>query len=219
MAKDGRRTMNRVFIKICGITCLEDAVVAVEAGADALGFNFWSGSPRRITPQEAARITANLGSNTVKVGVFVDPGAVEVTQTLRSAGLDLAQIHGPVPALTVPFWQAVSAGPDLEDQLRIALETSPAEAFLPEAFLIDTPAGAQRGGTGRVFDWRRVRGLPGRIVLAGGLAPDNVAQAIREARPWGVDACSRLESTPGRKDPAQVRAFIQAVRKAEAQEE
>jgi phosphoribosylanthranilate isomerase len=211
--------MNRVFIKICGITSLEDAQMAVAAGADALGFNFWTGSPRCISPQEAAKITLNLGANTVKIGVFVDAGALEITETLRAAGLDLAQIHGRVPLLTGRFWQALSAGPDLENQLQIALQSSAAEASIPEAFLIDTPAGAQRGGTGRAFDWRTVRGLPGRIVLAGGLGPENVAQAIREAWPWGVDACSRLESAPGRKDPAQVRAFIQAVREAELQEE
>jgi phosphoribosylanthranilate isomerase len=206
--------MNRVFIKICGITSLEDAELAVAAGADALGFNFWPPSPRHISPQKAAAITAKLGSTTVKVGVFVDASTVDVTETVHSAGLDLAQIHGPVPPLTVRFWQALSAGPGLENQLQTAMQTSP-----PEAFLIDTPAGARRGGTGRAFDWSLVRGLPGRIVLAGGLAPDNVAQAIREARPWGVDACSQLESAPGRKDPARVRAFIQAVREVEIEEE
>lgn len=206
--------MNRVFIKICGITSLEDAEMAVAAGADALGFNFWPQSPRHISPQEAAAITAKLGSNTLKIGVFVEPRMEDVTETVRIAGLDLAQIHGTVPPLTVRFWQALPAGPGLKDQLQIAMQTSRVEAFL-----IDTPAGAQRGGTGRAFDWRLVRGLPGRIVLAGGLAPDNVAQAIREARPWGVDACSRLERAPGRKDPARVRAFIQAVRAAELQED
>jgi phosphoribosylanthranilate isomerase len=91
------------------------------------------------------------------------------------------------------------------------------QASAAEAFLIDTPAGAQRGGTGRSFDWSLVQGLAGKIVLAGGLGPDNVAEAIRQVRPWGVDACSRLESAPGRKDAAKVRALIQAVREAEAE--
>lgn len=207
--------MQHIFVKICGITTLYDALTALEAGADALGFNFWPGSPRCISPQEAAGITAHLGSNTLKIGVFVDPTAEEVTETVRLAGLDLAQIHGRVPPLSVRFWLALPAGPDLENRLQIARRASAAKASIPEAFLIDTPAGAQRGGTGRVFDWRQVRGLPGRIVLAGGLGPDNVAQAIREARPWGVDACSRLESAPGRKDPGKVRAFIAAVRTVE----
>ena len=205
--------MNRVFVKICGITSLEDAQMAGAAGADALGFNFWPGSPRHIAPRDAAKITAKLGTNTVKIGVFVDANALENTETVRVAGLDLAQIHGSAPLLALRFWQAFQANPDLEDQVRKA-----AAAARAEAFLIDTPAGAQRGGTGRVFAWPLVRGLPGRIVLAGGLGPDNVAEAIREARPWGVDACSRLESAPGRKDPAQVRAFIQAVRAAELEE-
>ncbi len=207
--------MQHIFVKICGITTLADALAALEAGADALGFNFWSGSPRCITPQAAAGITAKLGSNTLKVGVFVDPTAEEVTETVGLAGLDLAQIHGLVPPLTVPFWQALAAGPDLADRLRAAL----AAPSPPECSLIDTPAGSQRGGTGRVFDWRQVRGLPGRIVLAGGLDAGNVAQAVREARPCGVDACSRLESAPGRKDPVKVRAFIAAVRAVEPEEE
>jgi len=155
--------MNRVFVKICGITSLEDAQMAVAAGADALGFNFWPGSPRHIAPQAAATITAKLGANTVKIGVFVDPNAVEIAETVRAAGLDLAQIHGPVPPLTLRFWQAFSAAPGLEDDLRAALAASRAEAFL-----IDTPAGAQRGGTGRAFDWSVVFGLPGKIVLETG---------------------------------------------------
>jgi phosphoribosylanthranilate isomerase len=110
--------------------------------------------------------------------------------------------------LRARFWQAFSAGPDLAARMG---------GSAAEAFLIDTPAGAARGGTGRTFDWDLVRGLPGRIVLAGGLGPDNVAEAVRQVRPWGVDACSRLVSAPGRKDAAKVRALIQRVREAEVQ--
>ena len=198
--------MSRVLVKICGITCVEDALAAVEAGADALGFNFFPGSPRCITVEKAVEITAGVPQNTVKAGVFVDTPPEEIARTVRAAGLDVAQVHGEARGLTVRFWQALAAGPGLEERTR----TSAAEAFL-----IDTPAGAQRGGTGRVFDWGLVEGLPGKIILAGGLGPDNVAEAIRQVRPWGVDACSKIESAPGRKDAAKVRALIKAVREAE----
>ncbi len=164
-------------------------------------------SPRFTTIEEVASIVERVPQGTLKVGVFVDSTADEIATIVREAGLDLAQVHGDALGLAVRFWQALSAGPDLREKM----STGAAEALL-----IDTPAGAQRGGTGRSFDWSLVRDLPGKIVLAGGLGPDNVAEAIRQVRPWGVDACSRLESTPGRKDSAKVRALIKAVREAGA---
>lgn len=200
--------MSRVLVKICGITCVEDALAAVEAGADALGFNFFPGSPRFTNIEKVANIVQKVPRNTLKVGVFVDTSAEEIARVVREAGLDLTQVHGETPGLTVRFWQALAAGPGLSEKM---------QSSAAEAFLIDTPAGAQRGGTGRKFDWSLVQGLAGKIVLAGGLGPDNVAEAIRQVRPWGIDACSRLESVPGRKDAAKVRALIQAVREAEAE--
>src|SRR5208282_73096 len=215
----GPAEMQHIFVKICGITTLEDALAALEAGADALGFNFWPGSPRCIPPAAAAgivlelkRAAAGAGRQPLLVGVFVDAPAADIEATLRSVRLGLAQVHGAAPPLAVPWWQALPAGPDLESRARAAQNAG------AEAVLVDTPSGAWRGGTGRVFDWSLVRGLPAPVVLAGGLGLDNVAQAILEARPWGIDACSRLESAPGRKDPALVRAFIHAVREAELQE-
>jgi phosphoribosylanthranilate isomerase len=199
--------MSRVLVKICGITCLEDALAAVEAGADALGFNFFPASPRFTTIEKVAKIVQKVPQNTLKVGVFVDTSAEEIAHIVREAGLDLAQVHGETPELKVRFWQAFAAGPGLGQRM---------QGSAAEAFLIDTPARAQRGGTGRVFDWSLIQGLTGRIVLAGGLGPDNVAEAIRRVRPWGVDACSRLESAPGRKDAAKMRALVQAVREAGA---
>jgi phosphoribosylanthranilate isomerase len=199
--------MSHVLVKICGITCVEDALAAVEAGADALGFNFYRKSPRFTNIEKVAKIAQKVPQDTLKVGVFVDTPTEEIERVVREAGLDVAQVYGEAHGLTVRFWQALSAGPGLKESM---------SASTAEAFLIDTPAGAQRGGTGRSFDWSLVRGLPGRIVLAGGLGPNNVAEAIRQVRPWGVDACSRLESAPGRKDAAKVRALIQAVREAEA---
>ncbi len=200
--------MSHVLVKICGITCLEDALAAVEAGADALGFNFYPKSPRFTDIEKVAKIVPKVPQNTLKVGVFVDTSAKEIARTVLEAGLDVAQVHGVTPGLTVRFWQAFAAGPELCERIR---------ASAAEAFLIDTPAGELRGGTGRSFDWSLVQGFSGKLVLAGGLGPDNVAEAIRQVRPWGVDACSRLERAPGRKDAAKVRALIQAVREAEAE--
>jgi phosphoribosylanthranilate isomerase len=197
--------MSRVLVKICGITCLEDALAAVEAGADALGFNFFPASPRFTNIEKVAKIVQKVPQNTLKVGVFVDTSAEEIAHGVREAGLDLAQVHGDASGLTARFWQAFAAGPGLGERM---------QGSAAEAFLIDTPAGAQRGGTGRVFDWSLIQGLTGRIVLAGGLGPDNVAEAIRRVRPWGIDACSRVESAPGRKDAAKMRALVQAVREA-----
>ena len=194
------------LIKICGITALEDALAACDAGADALGFNFWPRSPRYIEPERAAQIIERIPGNVLAVGVFVDEPAERIEATAAAAGVEVAQLHGACGAPRLRWWKALEAGPDVRRQMK----QSDAEAFL-----LDAPAGAQRGGTGRVFDWTLACGLPGRIVLAGGLGPDNVREAIRAARPWGVDACSRLESAPGRKDPEKVRAFVRAVREPE----
>jgi len=187
-----------MFIKICGITTLEDARQAVAAGADALGFNFWPRSVRYIDPEKARGILAEI-HGVLKVGVVVD----EDGSALDGLGLDLVQVHGNArPAGR--YWQAFSAG---QAGLSEAMAQSGAEAFL-----IDTPAGAERGGTGKTFDWSLALGLPGKIVLAGGLGADNVAAAIEAARPWGVDACSRLERAPGLKDHDKVAAFVRAAR-------
>ena len=187
------------LVKICGITSLADARQAIDAGADALGFNFFPGSPRYLTDAAAAAIIEHLPATVLKVGVYVDE--------FHPAGMDVAQIHGGVEPEGTRFWRALSA---TTMGLRERIETSRAEAFL-----IDTPAGEQRGGTGKTFDWSLAAALPGRIVLAGGLGPDNVAEAIRTVRPWGVDACSRLEREPGKKDYAKVEEFIRQVRSTE----
>ncbi|MGC4050265.1 MAG: phosphoribosylanthranilate isomerase [Paludibaculum sp.] len=194
-----------ILVKICGITSMEDAVQAVEAGADALGFNFWPRSPRYIAPESARAITDALAGRVLRVGVFVDALEAHVHEVMQSAGLDVAQLHGPAVAMhELRVWQAWSAtGEGLRERM---------EAGSAEAYLIDTPSGALRGGTGKTFDWSLAMNLPGRIVLAGGLGPENVAEAIEQVRPWGVDACSRLEQTPGRKDHEKVSAFVRAVR-------
>jgi phosphoribosylanthranilate isomerase len=197
-----------MMVKICGITCREDALAAVEAGASALGFNFYPPSPRYITPDKAAKLAGILPSGVLRVGVFVNEPKEAVAAIVEVVPLDVAQLHGDCGSPAgVRVWKAQSVGEEFDP-----LELQRCDA---EAFLLDAPAGVQYGGTGRTFDWSRVSGLRQRIVLAGGLGPDNVAEAIAAVKPWGVDACSRLESAPGKKDPAKMREFVRAALRRE----
>lgn len=195
-----------MMVKICGITNVEDAQAAVEAGAGAIGFNFFPKSPRYLTPEQAASIAGQLPPEVLKVGVFVDEPPETVLRIVIEARLDVAQLHGDEPPGEWPenlrIWKALRANPD---EIAGAMEL-----WRAEAFLLDTPATGGFGGTGRSFDWRLAAGLPGRIILAGGLDASNVAEAIRAAAPWGVDASSRLECAPGRKDHDKVRQFVRA---------
>ncbi len=205
-----------VFVKICGITDLEGARAAVDAGADALGFNFWRPGRRYVEPGRAAEIIAAMvkPAGALAVGVFVDEPPESLAAIAARAGLDVVQLHGNEPpdylqALAgMRIWKAfrVSAGFDV-DSLR---------PYSAEAFLLDG-VGTAPGGTGVRFDWSiaAAAAQAGRIVLAGGLTPQNVAPAVQRARPWGVDVASGVESAPGKKDPCLVRAFVQAVRKVE----
>jgi phosphoribosylanthranilate isomerase len=197
-----------MMIKVCGVTTREDAEAAAAAGATAIGFNFYPKSPRRLTPERAAEIGRGLVA--LKVGVFVNEPPEKVEETARIAGLDVAQLHGEEPASAYPkalrVWKAVRVGPGFE---LAQWEEDPAEALL-----LDGPAELLYGGAGVAFDWRRAAGGRRRIVLAGGLDAGNVAQAIQQARPWGVDACSRIEIAPGKKDHEKMRQFIQAARAA-----
>lgn len=214
--------MMRIMVKVCGITNQEDALAACEAGVDAVGFNFWPGSPRYITPEDAARIAAVLPGTVIKVGLFVDSCAREIAEQVQ---LDVYQVHGDIaPPENVRYWIATTAqdprlrGERKDPRLRgegkdPRLQDESGE--LPEAFLVDAPSGAARGGTGQVFDWRQLEGVTRRIILAGGLSAENVAAAISTVRPWGVDACSRLESAPGRKDHNKLRSFVRAARSAQ----
>ena len=204
-----------VQVKICGITNLEDALAALGAGADALGFNFYRGSPRFIEPEAARRIIEELPGSVLTVGVFVNEGAPEIVARLADRARVLAvQLHGDESS---DYCRA------LRDRFVIkALRVT--EDFVPEsaaryeadAILLDAYTVEARGGTGRIADWRlarRTRELVPKLFLAGGLAPENVAEAIRAVEPYAVDACSRLESAPGRKDTSRVNAFIAAAKK------
>jgi phosphoribosylanthranilate isomerase len=191
-----------VVVKICGITTPEDAIAAAEAGATAIGFNFYPRSPRFVTPSHARQLGRVLPPGVLKVGVFVGEPVSKVVDFVHEAELDVAQVHeGDYPS-GLRVWAAFRAGgPGLSEAMA---------SSLAEAFLIDTPSAILHGGTGQTFDWSLAAGLPGRIVLAGGLDAGNVREAIRKARPWGVDACSRLESAPGHKDHEKMRRFVEA---------
>jgi phosphoribosylanthranilate isomerase len=205
-----------VFVKICGITNLEDALVAVSAGADALGFNFYRRSSRFITPAAARSIIEELPKEVLTIGVFVNEGRPEdVNRIALEAGVRAVQLHGDEP----PAYCRALKHHMVVKALRVG------EGFAPEsvleyeadAILLDAFDRDARGGTGRVFDWqlaRRTREFVPKLFLAGGLNVSNVAAAIAAAQPYAVDACSGLESAPGRKDAARVSAFIKAARKA-----
>jgi tryptophan synthase beta chain/phosphoribosylanthranilate isomerase len=200
-------------VKICGITSVDDALAAVEAGADAIGLNFVPGTPRVLDEETARAIAEAIRGRAVRVGVFRDAPLERVRAAVEAIGLDLVQLHGEEPpeyvrALGVPALKALPADASL--QARVA--GYPDEVEL----LLDHPAG---GGSGKPWDFRlsrRITGQGRQVWIAGGLSPENVADAVRLARPHGVDASSALESAPGRKDPARVRAFVAAARGAVA---
>jgi phosphoribosylanthranilate isomerase len=201
-------------VKICGITEADDAALAVEAGADALGFIFVPGTPRYIHPDGAAAIIAALPPLVAAVGVFVDQPPDEVLAIATACRLEAVQLHGAESAaychrLPVRVIKAfrVRGAESLE-----ALAGYPAQAFLLDAFVEGQP-----GGTGVAFPWALAREAKrhGRIILSGGLRPETVAEAVRTVRPFGVDVSSGVERRPGRKDPEKVREFIAAVRHAD----
>ncbi len=192
-------------IKVCGITDANDGQHALDSGATALGFNFYSKSARYLTPTAAAVLIRQLKGDYLRVGVFVNATAEELESTGKEAALDVLQLHGTMPH-SLPsgygIWQAIAAGSKPQPHPEI------------NCYLVDAPS-TEFGGSGRTYDWRLARQLNDRIILAGGLHADNVAQAIAIARPSGVDACSCLESAPGRKDPRRTAAFIAAASAAQ----
>ena len=207
-----------MILKICGITNQEDATAAVEGGANAIGFNFYPPSPRYVAPERAAEIGTPAGVR--RVGVFVNETRERVEEVARMAALGVAQLHGDETPAEYPaglaVWKAARVTADFD--------LSQYDGCPAEALLLDGPAAEMYGGSGKSFDWslagkektkkadQEVRST--KIVLAGGLDASNVAQAIALARPWGVDACSRIESAPGKKDLKKMRAFLEAARAA-----
>jgi len=188
-----------MMVKICGITNREDAQAAIDGGASALGFNFYPVSPRYISPDAAAAIIAALPADVWKVGVFVDETPEVVVRIARQAALNIAQLHGSESPTQYP--QAMRVWKAIRVREGAVLEAFDCPA---EAVLLDGPA------SGVVFDWARAPQGIAKLILAGGLDADNVRQAIEQVHPWGVDACSRLEKSPGRKDHVKMTAFLKA---------
>jgi len=209
-----------VQVKICGITNLEDALVAVEAGADALGFNFYPDSPRFITPSDAYSIIECLPENVLCVGIFVNERPETVARVANQAGLSGLQFHGDeTPEYASAFDDQLTGSRFRIKALRVGAGFNPeiAARYETDAILLDAFDSRARGGTGQMVDWevaRRTRELVPKLFLAGGLGPENIEEAIRMVKPYGVDACSGLESSPGRKDAARVRDFIRLARAA-----
>jgi phosphoribosylanthranilate isomerase len=215
------------WVKICGITNLEDARVAVDAGADALGFVFYGKSPRNVSTGSVADIVQYLPTNVDKIGVFADATLDEVLARIRDVGLTGVQLHS-------------SQSPNIEDLQKLSRENqnlkriwvcrtdqllekgslflSAEFAALLYALMFDSASTSQPGGTGQRFDWNAARGfirsasLSIPTIVAGGLTPDNIGEAIRLLQPYGVDVSSGVEARPGKKDPHKVEAFIRAVR-------
>jgi phosphoribosylanthranilate isomerase len=206
-----------VRVKICGITNAADALAAIDAGANLLGFNFYAKSPRRITEDEAAKIRPQLPKKVEAVGIFVNAPPADVAALCKSLKLNAAQLHGDENpeavadvARSVPVFKAFRVEPDF----RLETLDEYAEAF---AFLFDAAHTGQYGGTGRTTDWDVARraALGHRIILAGGLNIENVAAAVRIVRPYAVDVASGVESKPGKKDHGRMLEFIREVRRGE----
>ena len=198
-----------VRVKICGITNPEDALMSVEAGADALGFVFFQGSPRYISPEQTAAIIRRLPPFVQTVGLFVNEDLATVNSVADQCGLDVIQLHGEE---TPEYCESVRRR--VIKAFRV-MDISTLESMLPyqvAGYLLDAWSPAAHGGTGRTFNWEIAaeatkRGH--RIVLAGGLTPDNIVKSIRQVRPYGVDVSSGVESAPGRKDASKISRFIE----------
>ena len=202
------------LVKICGITNLDDALAAVNAGADALGFNFYKPSPRYITPQQARKIIEQLPDSLLTVGVFVNEESEAVRNIAEEVGLKALQLHG----YESPEYCRGLAGYYVIKALAVSASFDPQtpNQYEVEAIMLDTKHNTLRGGTGHVFDWsiaqRLALTIP-KLYLAGGLSPENVENAVKTVRPFAVDACSALEDSPGKKNEERMRVFVNAVRR------
>jgi phosphoribosylanthranilate isomerase len=219
------------WIKICGITNLEDAQVAVDAGADALGFVFYEKSPRKIEPETARAIASKLPPKIEKIGVFVDDPVERIRNTAQQVGLSAVQVylaHSEPQRVqdllllnerdTDPKLIAAFPAGELDGEGLLLVGREKRKLY---ALMLDSGSNSMPGGTGKTFDWSKARvkiqflSVTVPMIVAGGLTPLNVGEAIRFFQPWGVDVASGVEARPGKKDPEKVRAFVDAVRKAD----
>jgi phosphoribosylanthranilate isomerase len=202
-----------VFTKVCGIINPGDARVAADAGADAIGLIF-AESPRNVNVEEARAVSIALPEDVLKVGVFVDAGPEEVLKTAREVGLDLAQLHGDETPETVATIRDAGLPVMKAVRVRNAEALGALEKYEADLLLLDAWSARARGGTGETFDWALAKSVKGRdnIVVSGGLAPDNVREAIEFFEPYGVDASSSLEERPGKKSGELVRRFVRAAK-------
>jgi phosphoribosylanthranilate isomerase len=203
----------KIFVKICGLCAPEDVEAVAELKPDAMGFVFWHKSRRAVKPEDVAEWVQGMPPSIQKVGVFVDSPLEEVARTIERAGLNVVQLHGHEPPeicelIPVKVWKAFNLGKSVPESM---------DSYRVDAFLLDSYSAESPGGTGRVGNWDWARALvkfcDTPVVLAGGLTPENVRDAIRKVKPWGVDASSGVELRPGRKDIEKVRAFIEQCRK------
>ncbi len=201
-------------VKICGITSVQAAAAAVDAGADALGFVFVPGTPRAIGPEVAEQITVGVPPFVTSVGVFVDQSLEEILSVIARCRLQAVQLHGNEPEalsrqIPVKVIKAI--------RVREAADLRGIGIYPAHAFLLDAFVEGQPGGTGATISWDLARTATGRVpvILSGGLRPENVARAVRAVRPYAVDVSSGVETSPGRKDHRKVRDFIAAVREAD----
>ena len=197
----------QVKVKVCGMTSLKDTLVAVEEGADAVGFIFYKKSPRSVTMKTVREIVLELPPFVDTVGVFVDETAEQINKIADYCNLDIIQLHGDEsPTFCKKIRRKVIKAFRIKDMQSVKKLSS----FQVSGFLLDTFSENLHGGTGKVFDWNLA--LPakkfGPVIMAGGLTPNNVQQAVRQIRPYGVDVCSGVESEPGIKDHKKVRAFL-----------
>jgi phosphoribosylanthranilate isomerase len=211
-----------LWVKICGNTCVEDALMAAEAGADAVGFVF-AASPRRVTVAQVAAIVPGLPESIEKIGVFVNAGLEEIAAAVQTCGLTGVQLHSDAGADVPARLRAEFAGLRILRVVHFGADAAGMAAAYGadanvDAVLVDSRTATAVGGTGVAFDWNEARRTvfreDARLVLAGGLTPENVVEAIATLRPWGVDVVSGVEAAPGRKDAEKVRAFVRNAREA-----
>jgi len=202
----------KLKVKICGITNIEDALAAVDYGADALGFVFFPESPRYVSPQTAREITSFLPPFVTTIGVFVNEEEPKIKETMEYTGMNVLQLHGDEPPDMCSVWHRVIRALRVKD----LIDLKPLAACRVSAYLLDTYSSEQFGGTGQIFNWDIAVEAKryGHIILSGGLNPDNIEKAIKWVRPYAVDVSSGIEAGKGKKNLKKMRLFIDRARAA-----